>query len=268
MPKAINITGQRFGRLVALERADDLVYSGKNFSAWRCQCDCGEIAVATTQNLRRGLNKSCGCLRRESGKFRVADITGQRFGRLVAVERKGSRYGKSEWACDCDCGTKGYLATQNMLQRGSAQSCGCLRDEFLRLGPSRARVAKYRPLAVKITYPVPAVLYPGKSDEFNAIMQRRYQFKWERVEFEARKIERGSWKEPACTPFVPLDQDGNRIERLDLIKLAAEKRRVPAGVPPVPDTPASFNTGASLADRVRTLTDEEWARLTLVQISF
>lgn len=216
MPKAVDIAGQRYGRLVALERTDDLVYGGKKFSAWRCRCDCGEIAVASTANLRRGLNKSCGCLRRESGKFKVKDITGQRFGRLVAVERRGSRYGKSEWALDCDCGTKGYLATQNMLQRGSAVSCGCFRNEFLKLGPSLARTPKHRPCAVKITYPVPAP-YPGKSDEFNTVMQRQYQFRWERVEFEARKIERGTWKEPKPKPrLVPCDEDGNVTTRLDL----------------------------------------------------
>ena len=60
--RLINLTGQRFGRLVVLERD----YSKKT-TAWKCQCDCGNIAVVTTKNLRqKGYStKSCGCLNRE-----------------------------------------------------------------------------------------------------------------------------------------------------------------------------------------------------------
>lgn len=190
------------------------------------------------------------------------DISGQRFGRLIALERAGSRHGKALWVCDCDCGTKGFQTTQNMLGRGITQSCGCYRNEFLKLGPNPHRVQRPRS-PVTITYPVPA-RYPDKSDLFNEVMRRRYQFRWERVEFEARKIERGAWKEPERTPSVPRDEYGNRIQRLDLKALAARKRliheRVHARVH-VPDVPASFNTSSSLADRVRIVSDEEWARL-------
>lgn len=96
-------------------------------------------------------------------------------------------------------------------------------------------------------------------------MRRMMQYRWERVEFEARQIERGTWKKPACTPFIPLDDSGNRIEKLDLRALA-RARNAPVRVPrksltPIPEAPASFNIGSSLADRVRVLTDEEWERL-------
>ena len=194
---------------------------------------------------------------------KAIDISGQRFGRLVAVKREGSRSGHVLWSLDCDCGTKGYLATQNALSRAWTQSCGCLRQEFLHMrGGLRHATTSLKDMPrVQVSYPIPEIIYPAKSAQFNAIIRRRYQMRWERVEMEVRKIKRGDWKEPELVPFVPRDQDGNRIERLDLIKLAAEKRRVPAGVPPVPDTPASFNTGASLADRIRVLTPEEWARL-------
>ena len=39
MGKLIDLTGQRFGSLVVLER--DL--SNKKNAKWLCQCDCGEI---------------------------------------------------------------------------------------------------------------------------------------------------------------------------------------------------------------------------------
>ena len=266
MPRMVDITGQRFGRLVARERAADLIYSGRPFTAWRCDCDCGASSVATASGLTRGLTKSCGCLRRETGKFKTVDITGRRFGRLIVVKRVGSRSGKALWACDCDCGTRGHETTQNQLQRGHAQSCGCLREEFLNLGIRKAMMPMFRPKAVKITYPIPETPYPGKSEFFNQVQRRMLQLRWERVELESRQIESGKWKEPERIPFVPLDHDGNVIPKLDLKALARAKaaraREIPVTkVEEIRDIPASYNTGSSLADRVRIVTDEEWARL-------
>lgn len=80
----------------------------------------------------------------------------------------------------------------------------------------------YRSRTVEITYPVPDI-YPDKP-LINEIVRRRYQFRWERVELEARRIERGTWKEPKITPFIPHDDRGNRIEKLDL-----RRRAVTAG---------------------------------------
>ena len=51
--KHTNLTGQRFGRLVAVE------YLGA--SAWRCKCDCGNEVIASCRALKGGGTKSCGC---------------------------------------------------------------------------------------------------------------------------------------------------------------------------------------------------------------
>ena len=52
----INIKGQRFGKLVAVE------YMGKKL--WKCQCDCepNKFVIVRGANLRNGSTKSCGCL--------------------------------------------------------------------------------------------------------------------------------------------------------------------------------------------------------------
>ena len=55
-------TGERFGRVVVLERAENSKH-GK--SRQRCRCDCGKIFVTDTQNLVNGDCKSCGCLHKE-----------------------------------------------------------------------------------------------------------------------------------------------------------------------------------------------------------
>jgi hypothetical protein len=39
MPAAIDITGQKFGKLLALSKAPSR--SGKTY--WLCQCDCGNL---------------------------------------------------------------------------------------------------------------------------------------------------------------------------------------------------------------------------------
>lgn len=54
----IDITGQRFGRLVAV-RVDHLGPSGLRY--WFCQCDCGNTNVVGVGSLRGGNTKSCGC---------------------------------------------------------------------------------------------------------------------------------------------------------------------------------------------------------------
>lgn len=53
--------GRRFARLVILERVPAT-------STWRCACDCGNILVAHSGNLRSGATKSCGCLRKQNKK--------------------------------------------------------------------------------------------------------------------------------------------------------------------------------------------------------
>ena len=54
------------------------------------------------------------------------DITGQRFGRLIAFRRLGkNKHGCYVWLFDCDCGGFG-TATINVVRMGNKQSCGCL----------------------------------------------------------------------------------------------------------------------------------------------
>lgn len=57
-----DLTGQRFGELVVVERATN----GKGRSTrWLCSCDCGNETVVYAANLTRGMTKSCGCTRAE-----------------------------------------------------------------------------------------------------------------------------------------------------------------------------------------------------------
>lgn len=56
----INVTGQRFGKLVVTGRSEKTSASG---ALWICNCDCGGKTVTTSLKLRKGHTSSCGCLR-------------------------------------------------------------------------------------------------------------------------------------------------------------------------------------------------------------
>lgn len=56
--------------------------------------------------------------------MRRRDIYGQRFTRLVAIERTLG----SVWACRCDCGNVAHVRQPNLLN-GNTRSCGCLQRD-------------------------------------------------------------------------------------------------------------------------------------------
>lgn len=60
MPPLIDLTGQRYGKLVCLYRVENDNYGR---SKWRCQCDCGKVIDTSSNYLRTGSVSSCGCLR-------------------------------------------------------------------------------------------------------------------------------------------------------------------------------------------------------------
>ena len=124
-----NIAGKRFGRLIAIEPTKD---RKSGHVVWRCLCDCGNIANVSLGKLTSGHTKSCGCLRVPSG-----NITGKRFGRLIAVKPTEKRHNSEiVWHCLCDCGNTAYIMRSD-LTSGNTKSCGCLRREMMatRVGP-------------------------------------------------------------------------------------------------------------------------------------
>ncbi len=60
-PNLIDLTGQRFGRWLVLEQAPPRQKNSTE-TRWLCQCDCGTVKEVSSQALRRGSSRSCGCL--------------------------------------------------------------------------------------------------------------------------------------------------------------------------------------------------------------
>jgi hypothetical protein len=121
MKTPIDLTGQRFGKLVALSRTTG--------SHWLCSCDCGKTSFASLTNLRNGRTKSCGCGQlaalRDFNCNKPMDETGNKFGKLLVLgEAELSRTGKRRVRCLCDCG-KTKEVFLGGLRRGVTTSCGC-----------------------------------------------------------------------------------------------------------------------------------------------
>jgi hypothetical protein len=54
----------------------------------------------------------------------ATNLIGQRFGKLEAIAREGSRGGRALWLLRCDCG-RDHRATASNLKCGNVKHCGC-----------------------------------------------------------------------------------------------------------------------------------------------
>lgn len=67
--------GTRFGRLIVV--SDAPARDGARY--WQCACDCGGESIVSTESLKAGNTKSCGCLQaelRKKGRFIHGDACG------------------------------------------------------------------------------------------------------------------------------------------------------------------------------------------------
>ena len=79
-----DFTGQRFGMLTVLERAES-----NGLSRWLCKCDCGNTKIVFGTNLTNGKTRSCGCAHNVHGESKT---------RLYAIHGRMLRTGIcDEW---------------------------------------------------------------------------------------------------------------------------------------------------------------------------
>jgi hypothetical protein len=119
MPKAQDLSGVRFGRIVVVSKF------GKKSGhiAWNCLCDCGKEKVFLGVNLTSGKSQSCGCLR--------AEVTSQRS--LKHGNRRGNGKTSREYEAWCSmvgrCETETDTNYHNYGARGIAV-CDRWRSSF------------------------------------------------------------------------------------------------------------------------------------------
>lgn len=71
MSRLKDLTGQRFGRLVVIGKAERPKGYKTTNAWWECKCDCGNIIRVVGTSLRNGFSSSCGCYRSEYWKKRM-----------------------------------------------------------------------------------------------------------------------------------------------------------------------------------------------------
>lgn len=120
---AYDLTGKRINHLYIIER-DEKRTKQYGMNIWKCKCDCGNIIYLKTASLsKRKARHSCGCMNK---LINSKDLTGQRFGHLVALYPTDKRkYHTVVWRCKCDCGNE-HETTSDCLLSGKSTSCGCM----------------------------------------------------------------------------------------------------------------------------------------------
>ena len=124
--------GDVFGRWTVIQRTLGSGGHGKKVY-YDCVCECGNTKSVCGTSLRNGASKSCGCYNKDKRSELRVDLTGQRFGRLVALYPiiKTENNERTKWHCKCDCGNECDVSLTNLTRtdRLSTQSCGCLQKE-------------------------------------------------------------------------------------------------------------------------------------------
>jgi len=77
---------------------------------------------------------------------KVIDITGQKFGRLTAIERTGSnKSNHAVWLFECECGNFKNIVGKSVT-KGKTQSCGCYNIEKIKQRTTTHGMTKNHPL--------------------------------------------------------------------------------------------------------------------------
>lgn len=130
MAEALDLTGQRFGNLTVIERAEN---NKKGNTQWLCKCDCGKQKIALGYDLKHGRTTTCGCAMNKKGiaSHNRVNLVGNRYGKLVvtSLNEELSNNGILVWNCKCDCGNT-FTARGGNLKNGKATHCGCNKSEF------------------------------------------------------------------------------------------------------------------------------------------
>ena len=80
MGNFIDLTGQKFGDLTVIKKAEIVKVKYGTIIKWLCKCNCGNERIFPGTELRRGNAKHCGCLK-------VQNLIGQKFGKLTVIKR-------------------------------------------------------------------------------------------------------------------------------------------------------------------------------------
>lgn len=134
MSKINDLTNQRFGKLLVIERAPKPQNSKSTSVFWKCKCDCGNEKIISGNVLTQGKAKSCGCYNKEFHSNNYINIIGQTFGSLTVIQKvpkpDNLKSNGAYWLCKCSCGKEKIILGKSLLN-GSTKTCGACRIDIV-----------------------------------------------------------------------------------------------------------------------------------------
>lgn len=126
-PKTTTKPFQINNRLTSLFPVDSRHFPNIN-SAWAFQCLCGEYCVQDSGAVKRGSNKSCGCLRKVSGRGKniltmYKNLISQGKYTLIKI---GSSASSRDWGFRCKtCGIESFKLSHHEVLHDARLFCRC-----------------------------------------------------------------------------------------------------------------------------------------------
>ena len=101
---------------------------------------------------RRTCSDQCKRLLIQRNRFTdERDISGKRFGRLIAIRETDIKKSNSvAWLCKCDCGNTTFVPA-TALRNGTTKSCGCWRSDNARITAAAKNIDAPHTWVAKIT---------------------------------------------------------------------------------------------------------------------
>lgn len=115
MPKLIDLSEKRFGKLVA-----KFHYAESGQAKWHCECDCGGEKEVLSGFLRKDVGpRCCDDCKEPVASPSLIDISNHQFGLLVVKSYQGD----GKWLCLCKCNHTTIVESKH-LRNGNTVSCG------------------------------------------------------------------------------------------------------------------------------------------------
>lgn len=127
-----DLVGTNVGYFTVIAEAGTVERNGSGkIKTFEVECVCGKKLIVPRSKLYNP-TANCGCMTSLlKTKALTEDLTGQKFGRLTAIEHTRTKSGHSAWKCICECGNEVVVQTHG-LKSGKTQSCGCLHADICR----------------------------------------------------------------------------------------------------------------------------------------
>ena len=134
----IDITNERFGKLLAIQYVGKDEKSKDKYRLWLCQCDCGQQKIVRYRDLVRKHTTSCGCIAHEGligGGHNKLDYGEARFNDLYLLYRRSASSRKLEFTLSRE--------RFRALTKGDCFYCGLPPSQVISAGKSQQVNGEY-----------------------------------------------------------------------------------------------------------------------------